>query len=133
MANALYDYGREGFLAGDIDWDGDNIKVALIDTGTYTVNLSTHQHYDDLSGVVATSANLGSKTVTNGIADGANVTFSSLTGSTVEALVIYQDTGTASTSRLIAYLDTVTNLPIVPNGTDVTITWSDADNKIFKL
>ena len=133
MANALYDYGREGFLAGDISWSTDDIKAALIDTGTYTVDLSTHQHHDDLSGIVATSGNLSSKTVSNGIADGADITYSSLTGSTVEAIVLYQDTGVSSTSRLIAYIDTVVNFPIVPNGTDVTITWSDTTNKIFKL
>lgn len=133
MSNALYDYGREGFLAGDIDWDGDDIKVLLVDTGTYTVDLATDQHHDDVSGIVATSGNLASKTVTDGVADAADVTFSSVSGSSVEAIVIYQDSGVSSTSRLIAYIDTGTGLPVTPNGGDITVQWSDGANKIFKL
>lgn len=133
MANALYDYGREGFLAGDIDWDADDIKAVLVDTGTYTVDLANHQHHDDLSGIVATSGNFASKTVTNGVADAADVTFSSVSGSSVEAIVIYQDSGTSGTSRLIAYIDTGSGLPVTPNGGDITIQWSDGASKIFKL
>jgi len=133
MANALYDKGREAFLSGSISWTSDNIKVALVDTGSYTVNLSTHQYVSSLSGVTATSSNLGSKTATNGVADASDVTYSALSGAQSEALVIYKDTGTASTSPLIAYIDTATGLPVTPNGSDITITWDNGANKIFKL
>lgn len=133
MANALYDKGREGFLDGSIDWDTDTIKVALVDTGTYTVNLSVHDFYDDVTGVVGTPQTLASKTVTSGVADAADVTFTSVTGNSVEALVIYKDTGTASTSRLIAYIDTATGLPVTPNGGNITVAWDNGANKIFKL
>jgi len=133
MANALYDYGREGHLAGDIDWDANNIKAVLVDTGTYTVNLATHQHHDDLTGIVATSANMASKTVTAGVADAADLTFTAVSGSSVEAIVIYADSGVSSTSRLIAYIDTGTGLPVTPNGGDITIAWSDGASKIYKL
>jgi hypothetical protein len=48
-----------------------------------------------------------------------------VSGATVEALVIYIDTGTAGTSRLIGFIDTgVTNLPVTPNGGDISITWN---------
>jgi hypothetical protein len=133
MANALYDKGREGFLDGSIDWDTDDIKVCLVDTGTYTVNLATHEDLADVTGIVATSGNLVSKTVTAGVADAADVTFTAVSGSSVEALVIYQDTGVAATSRLIAYIDTGTGLPVTPNGGDITIQWSNGSNRIFKL
>ena len=133
MANALYGKGREKFLSGDIAWDTDNIKVSLVDTGTYTVAIDTHEFYSDLSGVVADSGNLTSKTVTLGVADAADVTFSSVTGSSAEALVIWKDTGVAGTSPLIAYIDTATNLPITPNGGDITVAWDSGANRIFKL
>lgn len=133
MANALYGKGREKFLTGDIAWDTDNIKVSLVDTGTYTVVIDTHEFYSDLSGVVADSGNLASKTVTLGVADAADVTFSSVTGSSAEALVIWKDTGVAATSPLIAYIDTATNLPVTPNGGDITVAWDSGSNKIFKL
>lgn len=135
MANALYDKGREGFLAGDIDWDGHTIKVTLSDAADYVKNLSTDDFYNDVTvaGRVATSAALGSKTVTAGVADAADVTFSTVTGDTSEELVIWRDTTVEATSNLIANIDTATGLPITPNGGDITVTWDSGANKIFKL
>lgn len=135
MANALYDKGREAFLKADIDWLVDDIKVVLVDTGLYTVDIGAHDFLDDIAvgARVATSGNLGSKTATAGVADAADVVFSTVTGSTVEALVIYKDTGSAATSPLIAYIDTATGLPVTPNGGDINITWDSGANKIFKL
>jgi len=136
MANALYDHGREGFLDGTIDWDTDNIKVVLIDTDDYTVDLANHEDLADVAAGarVATSANLSSKTVTAGVADAADVTLSSVTGDQSEALIIYQDTGVEGTSRLIAYIDTAASgLPVTPNGGDIEIQWDSGANRIFKL
>ena len=134
MANALYDKGREGFLDGSIDWDTDTIKVGLIDTGTYTVNLSTHDFWDDANAaLVGTAQTLAGKTVTAGVADANDVTFTAVSGATVEALIIYKDTGSAATSRLIAYIDTGTGLPVTPNGGDIIVVWDSGANRIFKL
>jgi hypothetical protein len=135
MANSLYDLGREGFLAGDIAWDSDNIKVVLVDTNDYSVNLATDNDLADVpvGARVATSTNLTAKTTTAGVAYPADVVLSSVTGDVSEALVIYQDSGVESTSRLIAYIDSATGLPVTPNGTDITITWDAGADKIFKL
>lgn len=135
MANALYDKGREGFLDGSIDWDTDDIRIILVDAADYTVNLSTHDNLDDIpSGArVAVSSSLGSKTVAAGVADAADVTLSAVTGDPSEAIVIYKHTGTESTSRLIAYIDTATGLPVTPSGGDIIVQWDNGSNKIFKL
>ena len=134
MANALYDYGREGFLTGAISWTSDNIKACLVDTGTYTVNLATHQYLSSVSGIVATSSNFSGKTATAGVADADDLTFTAVSGSSVEALIIYKDSGSgAATSNLIAYIDTATGLPLTPNGGNVTITFAASTPKIFKL
>ena len=136
MASALYDKGREGFLDGSIDWDTDDIRAILIDTGTYTVDLAAHDFLDDVpSGArVAVSGALGSKTATAGVADAADVTFTGVTGASVEAIVLYKHTGTEGTSRLICYIDTASSgLPVTPNGGDITIQWDSGSNKIFKL
>ena len=135
MDNALFDTGRAAFLSADVDWLADNIKVTLIDVADYTVNLATHDFYDDVAaaGKVATSGNLASKTATAGVADAADVTFTAVTGDPCEALVIWKDTGTAATSQLIAYIDTATGLPVTPNGGNITVTWDNGANKIFKL
>ena len=135
MADSLYDYGREGFLAGDIDWDGDNIKLVLIDEADDTINLASDQDLADRAAGsrVATSSNLGSKTVAAGVADAANVTFTAVTGDQAESIDFYQDTGTEATSRLIFNIDAATNLPVTPNGGDIVCQWSDGSNKIFRL
>ena len=126
MANALYDLGRESFLKGEISWSSDNIKTVLVDTATYTVNLATDQFLSDIAigERVATSANLATKTTVAGAADAADVTFTAVTGDISEALVIYQDSNEATTSRLIAYIDTATGLPVTPNGGDIQVQWS---------
>ncbi|MEU2203590.1 hypothetical protein AB0P19_06900 [Microbacterium oleivorans] len=135
MANALYDKGREGFLDGSINYASGNIKVVLVDTGLYTPDLATHANLSDIptGARISTSANLASKTVTGGVADAADITFTAVSGATVEAIVLYKDTGTASTSRLIAFIDTMTGLPFTPNGGNVNLAWSNGATKIFKL
>jgi hypothetical protein len=109
----------------------DTIKVALIDTGTYTYN-TAHDAYDDLSGVVGTPGTIGTKTLTNGLFDGDDVLFTSLAGNSVEALIIYKDSGTPSTSWLIAYIDSGSaGLPFTPNGANLTVQWNASG--IFQL
>lgn len=135
MSNALYDKGREGFLAGDIDWDANTIKIMLIDEADDTIDLAVDDNLDDRAGAsrVATSSALGSKTTTDGVADAADVTFSAVTGDQAESIDGFKDTGTESTSRLIFNIDTATGLPVMPNGGDITVTWSSGSDKIFKL
>ena len=72
MANGIYNKGREAFMSGGINMSSDTIKVALVDSADYTVNLSTHQYFSSVAGagVVATGT-LASKTVTDGIFDAA--------------------------------------------------------------
>ncbi len=127
MANAIYPKYKEVILGAATNTDllSGTVKVALVDTGTYTYSASD-QYLTSLTGVVGTAQTIGGpKTVTNGVFDGADVTYTSVTGSSVEALVIYVDTGTAATSPLVAYIDTgVTGLPVTPNGGNITITWS---------
>ncbi|QPO16545.1 hypothetical protein SEA_TELAVIV_57 [Mycobacterium phage TelAviv] len=133
MANALYAKYKEKVLAGGVSWTGDNIKVALVDADDYTVDLDADEFLDDIASgaIIATSANLGSKTVTGGVADAANVTFTAVSGDISEALVIFKDTGTASTSPLIAYIDDAAGLAVTPNGGDITVIWPD--DGIFEL
>ena len=131
MANTLYDLGREAFLAGDLDWDANTIKICLL-SSSYTFS-QAHQFHSSLTGIVATSSALGGKTVTAGVADATDITFSSVTGSQVTQFVIWQDTGVSGTSRLIAFFDSATNLPVTPNSGDITIVFDSGANKIFRL
>ena len=138
MANALYDWARQGFLSGAILWDADSIKVLLV-TGGYSVNLNSTVYaasaFADRAGVIWSSGvALSSTTVASGVADAADHTLTTVTGNSAAYLVIYQDTGVSTTSRLIAYIDSATGLPVTPNGGDITIQWDNtAATKIFCL
>ena len=135
MANTLYDFARQRFLEAQINWMTDTVKVLLVDTGAYTPQTAIHQYLSDISGSarIAGPVTLTSKTTTGGAADAADVTFTSVTGPSIEAIVIYIDTGTESTSPLVAFIDTATGLPITPNGGDIIVTWDNGVNKIFKV
>lgn len=135
MANTLYDAARKRFLEGQINWMTDTIKVYLVDTGSYTPQTSTHEYLSDISSSarIAGPVTLTSKSTVGGAADGADITFTSVAGASIEAIVIYKDTGAEATSPLIAYIDTATGLPITPNGGDIIVTWDNGTNKIFKL
>ena len=133
MANALYPSFKALLLTGGINLSSDTIKVALVDTGTYTYS-SAHDFYNDVSGVVGTPQTLASKTTTSGVFDAADVTFTAVSGATVEAFIIYKDTGSAATSDLIGYFDTAASgLPVTPNGGNIDIAFDNGANKIFAL
>lgn len=135
MANALYDYGREGYLNGSLNWLSDDVRAILVDTGLYTVNLATDQFLTAIAGGarISVSGSLTTKTATAGVADADDVSFTAVTGATVEAIVLYKHTGVDATSRLIAYIDTATGLPFLPSGGNVAIQWDNGSNKIFRL
>lgn len=140
MANALYSKARQRFLEGQLNWLTDTIKVVLVDTGAYTFS----EAHEFLSSVPAPSRITGStlltgKTTTDGAANADNSPFLAVTGTTIEALVIYKEVLDGSSnpddtlSVLIAYIDTATGLPITPNGGTLLITWDNGPNKIFRL
>lgn len=124
MANAAYPYGKAQMARKAISLTADTIKVSLIDTASYTYSAS-HKFYTDLGGITAT-ATLANKTMSDAATfDADDLTFSAVTGNQSEALVIWRDSGTGSTSELLFYFDTgVTGLPVTPNGGDITIAWN---------
>jgi hypothetical protein len=141
-ANALFDLGREGFLGGAIDGDTAVFKVDLVDSADYTVNLATHQFRSSIAvaGREESSAALSSVTITAGVFDAADITFTAAAGDPCEALVIYQSSAVGggadvadTAQRLVGYIDTATGLPVTLNGGNVSVTWDNGANRIFKL
>ena len=135
MSNALYDAGREGYLDGSLNWLTDDVRAILVDTSSYTVNLATHKFLSAIvvGARVSVSGSLTGKSATAGVADADDVSFTGVSGPTVEAIVLYKHTGSDATARLIAYLDGATGLPFTPSGGNVAIQWDNGANKIFKL
>lgn len=134
MANALYTAAKNRFLTGAINWTSATIKVVLIDKSLYTADVLTDEFLSDipLASRIATSSALTTKTAVNGVAGADNVLLTSVTGQ-VDALVIYQDTGSEASSPLIAYIDTSSGLPILMNNGDFNIQWNTGTAKIFSL
>ena len=131
MANKIYPLFKQELMKGTANnllnsaEGATGVYCALVDTGTYTYS-DAHQFYSSLSGIVGTDQEILTKTQTNGTFDGTDLTYTSVTGATVEALVLYRKNGGANTTwPLIAYIDTsVTGLPVTPNGGNITITWN---------
>jgi hypothetical protein len=133
VANTIYNPGREGFLAGEIDWDTAVIKVALVRSYTPA---AAHKFVSDVTGaggvIAATSAALAGKTVTSGVADANDVTLTAVASSAAgHGVLVFQSSAVtggadvaATAQRVICYLDTGTNLPITPNGGDITVSWN---------
>lgn len=135
MASGLFDSGRNRFARGDTLWKasaGSTIKAALIDTGTTVPNLATHTTMSDLrSAVVGTDTGLTLLDPTAGVVDANDVTFTSVSGSSVEGVVLYHEvSGTDANRFLIAWEEFTA---VTPNGGDITIQWDSGANKIFKL
>lgn len=105
----------------EIDFDSDNIKVALV-SSAYTPNQDVNDYWDDVSanevagpGYTAGGQNLASKTVTYDAAtnttkfDAADVTWATATV-TARYAIVYDDTpATSATKPLIAYFDFTTD------------------------
>jgi len=145
MANSIYGKARQAFLEGLIDWADGNIKILLVDTTDYTVDIDVDQYCNkdtipDAARVAnGLSGNLSGKSVTLGVADAADETLSTVSGEECEAIVIFLDGGGGGVSQsgtddlLIAYIDDATGLPVTPNWGDIQIQWAATANKIFKL
>jgi hypothetical protein len=126
--SAFYPSGLQALLDGTINLETDPIR-AYLTRSTYN---SAHTVLSDIT-TVGSTGNLGSKTFTGGVFDAADDTFGVVTaGAAIPAIVLAENTGTASTSRMLFYADDYTGLPVVPDGTNaIPISW--ATNGLFAL
>lgn len=138
MANALYQLWTQEIMKGTSNAllnsaEGTTgVYAALVDTGVYTFS-QAHQFYSDLTGIIGTPVEITAKTQALGVFDGADVTFTGVTGNSAEAIVLYRrNAGANTTWPLITYLDSgYTNLPVTPNSGNIAIAWPASG--IFKL
>jgi hypothetical protein len=115
---------------GAVDWEADDIRWILIDAADDTIAVNTDQDLADIvaGARVATVAMTGEAVTTSSntvTMDGADITFSTVTGDQSEQLVGYKHTGTESTSLLIILFDTFSSgMPVTPNGGDIAVNWN---------
>lgn len=116
----LYPLGVQAFAGAGINWTSDTIEVELVRTiagpnagGNSVYTPSTSDQY--LSTIPSNTycrptqsqpQQITSPTDTNGTEGGSNVTFTSVPlGDPIQAIVIYKNTGSPSTSPLIAFIN----------------------------
>lgn len=141
---------KRAFLAGEIDPVNDTVKVALVNDSTaYSFNPdsdtfvndvldggTTAQEFGNGSGTGYSRQTLSNVAVTQdntddeGVIDADDVTFNSLDGATIQAIIIYKQVGgddtTPGDDPILNVLDdnsagSVADLPLTTNGGDVTI------------
>jgi hypothetical protein len=137
MANAVYPSGLASFAGALIDWDTDDIKVALLDGYTYS---SSDSLLSDLSfAIVGTPTTLATRSIVGGDLLSSPVSVISVpSGHTITSYVIFKDTGTPSTSPLVCYVDTnsdTTPISVVTDGNNIAVDWSSVvvTDRVLKI
>ncbi len=127
MPTLFYRRGLEKIITGNINWDTDTIKLALV-TSAYTP-AQTHEFFTDITNQLTgyTQPTLNCTISRDDVNDrielqSVDVTINSVgSGQTIGGLIIYKDTGTAGTSPLIGY---TTGLNLTTNNGAVDVDFS---------
>lgn len=132
--SSVYPAAVYQFERGNIDVLTDTLKAQLVDAG-YVYSAADDNLNDVGAGHrVDAPVALAIDSISEGTIQVADpVVFPSVPGGdTVTGVVIYRDSGTESSSALIAYINERRDrvpLSIVTNGGDITLTWT----RLFKL
>jgi len=136
--SVVYPKFKEALLSGNGNLASGDVRVILIDTGTYTYS-AAHEFLSSVGGGarVAVSGSLSGKSVTNGVFDAGDITIASVSGASVEAVLLYLHTGSDATARLISFhdkdVDGTTPIAYTPDGNNVLVTWPNDATRIFAL
>lgn len=124
MANAMYPKFKQALLDKLHDLNSDDFRFMLIDSADETYN-SADEFVSDVTGagiVARMSAGLSSPTISLGTFDAADPTINSVTGDTVEAVILYAYNASDSAARLACWIDASPSISFTPNGSNVTLT-----------
>lgn len=132
----LYPLARQLFATAGLDWATSNIKIALL-AQSYVFDITAQYITDIPSGMIlATSGNITNLTAAAGYCSGDTTTMGVIASPQPAAyIVFYKDTGTPSTSPLIAFFDStdLPGLPAVLNGLEYFIYQNTSFGGWFRL
>ncbi len=131
MANNVYTSFKSRLLTPGVNLMTANLKGLLVSVTSGTANFPYGSNDEFVSSIptaaiVATGVALTNKSIQNGQLLAAPLVFPTVSpvGSQVaEALVLYIDTGVNGTSPLFMWMNQQTGLPVVPNGSNITVNW----------
>lgn len=133
MANAWFNKGAEKQIKGQIDWETDVIQAHLVKPA-YTLDLVNNEFVSDLGANILATVTLASKVISGKTFDAADISFAGVAaGESATRVIIAKSTGVAATSPLLQNIDEISYFPIVTNGADIPIQWSNATGKLWTL
>lgn len=122
MASFVYTPYKNSLLtegANFVDWDTDNISASLVRTSTYTENQTTDDFYNDITTPVQEASAFLNPTVSGFNVDADDFVFTNVpSGAEIDRMIIWGDTGTDTTSRVMLKYD----ISVTPNGNDINVT-----------
>lgn len=139
MANIVSDEAKKSMIAGatgEIDFMVDTIKAMLCSAtfvqarGVQFIDEGGASDAVDARIAGTTDQTLGTKSIGKDTTTGfgyilaANPTWSAVASGTVAKVVIYKDTGTPTTSKILCTLD----VTVTANGGDITVSFATAAN-----
>lgn len=119
MADAFYTAFFQRLGNKEIDLDTDVLTLVLIDVADYTFSAGHDDFADVAAAARVATVNLGSVTLTNGVLDAADPTFTAVSGDPCEALVLYDNTH--ASDALICYIDSYNGFPVTPSGGNIPV------------
>lgn len=133
MLSFIYNSAKLLLLQGAFDFAADEFKVALV-TAAYVPDKDAHSHFAQVTGEVSgTNYSAGGRALENitlsgdgqndrAILDAGDLVWP-VASFTARAAVIYQDTGSAAASPLLAYIDFEEDLEAA--GEDFLLKWHE--------
>lgn len=127
MANAVYPKAKAAMLSGAVNVMGSTVRIQMFDDDV--VYDATDEFLSNVTGTALGSAiEITSKDVASGQFTGSIGAFTPPDGGTVIALIVFIDTGSAATSRVLAWIDTkgdTTAIDIPTTGGSMLLHWYD--------
>lgn len=133
MDAKLFTKGKEHILRGEVDLQNGNISILLVDS-TYAIDLALHESLVSVpEEAIIAAETLNNTSISDGVFDADDVTFTDVTGSPVYHILIVHEGVSYSQSWLIAAYTSSTTPLVTPDGSAVTIQWNSGVNKIFSI
>ena len=133
--NTLYTSAKQMLLEAQLNWLTDPVYGILLNSAFYTFSPNHSSLADiDSEAFIRSSNYLTGRTALNGAADADDLPFDAIEGGPiVTAMILVKDGGTASSTKLIAYIDQAVNLPYTPDGRNILVVWDNAPSRIFRI
>lgn len=138
---SAYTAGIKSFVDHEFAWGGGSFKALLL-KNTYTLNQNSHVFVADVvSGSTEVTGGSYARVALTSVTDtagtnlvnllAADITFAAMTGTGIRYMVVYQDSGSDATSKVICCVNFGTD--IAPTAQTVTFNLSTAGLVVFNV